>query len=248
MTQKNFSKQAKSYAAYRPEYPGSLYKFIFSHLKQSQTAWDAGTGSGQSAAILANHFTTVHASDISAEQLTHAIKKPNIIYAEAPSENSGYPSNSFDLVTAAQAIHWFDFDAFYEEVRRVARKHALIAVFGYGRLQSESGINPVIQKLYDLAFQAYFSSARRFVEEHYQTIPFPFEEIPAPAFSIETRWTMDQLKGYFDTWSAVQKFISEKGYNPADDAILKIRKVRPNVTPVPVRFPVFLRLGKVCSL
>ncbi len=245
MSESNFSKQAEIYAANRPEYPAELYRFIFSNLKNSNTAWDAGTGSGQVAGVLAEYFNKVYASDISKRQLNHALQKPNIVYASLPSEDTGYPDSLFDLITVAQAIHWFDFDTFYDEVRRVARPKALIAVFGYGRLQSDPYINPVIQKLYDDAFGAWFSTPRKYVEEHYQTIPFPFEEIQSPQFSIETRWTPDRFEGYFNSWSSIQKLIEVQGYNPADEAMSQIRQKLSGSAAIAVSFPLFLRLGRI---
>jgi SAM-dependent methyltransferase len=245
MSDENFSKQAGQYAAHRPVYPQELYRFIFSHLHSKETAWDAGTGSGQAAGVLAEHFTTVHASDISPQQLNHAVQKPNIVYTVMPSEKTSYPSAMFDLITVAQAIHWFDMDAFYEEVRRVAKTKALIAVFGYGRLQSCPRINPVIQSLYDTAFGAWFSSARSFVEKHYQTIPFPFMEIPSPAFTINAQWTPDRLAGYFNSWSAMQRLKEEQNYHPADEAMKQIRKKLADSSSISVSFPVFLRLGRI---
>ena len=245
MAENNFSKQAEIYAANRPEYPAELYQFIYHHLKKNEFAWDAGTGSGQVAGVLAEYFSKVYANDISKRQLNHAVQKPNIVYASLPSEDTGYPYSLFDLITVAQAIHWFDFDTFYNEVRRVARPKALIAIFGYGRLQTVPRINPVIQKLYDDAFGAWFSTPRKYVEEHYQTIPFPFQEIPSPQFSFESRWTPERLEGYFNSWSSIQKLKEVQGHNPADEAMNQIRQKLSGSAAIPVSFPLFLRLGRI---
>jgi hypothetical protein len=42
-----FSENAADYSAYRPDYPDQLFEFIFSHVKDFDTAWDCGTGNGQ---------------------------------------------------------------------------------------------------------------------------------------------------------------------------------------------------------
>lgn len=238
-----FSNQAGSYKKYRPVYPTDLYDFIFQHLSRRRNAWDCGTGSGQAAAYLADHFEKVYANDISRAQLDHAFKKENIHYFNKPAEDTGFPSRFFDLITVAQAIHWLDFGRFYEEVNRTAREDALIAVFGYGRIQTAGDMQKYIEQLYDNAFGKYYSSNRRFVEESYRSIPFPFNEIPAPQFEYHTRWSADELEGYFNTWSAVHKYRDEYGTNPVNQVVDEIKKTIRTDDKMHVRFPVFLRLG-----
>lgn len=242
---KLFSKQADYYAQYRPVYPKDLYDFIFRHLVQKSFAWDCGTGSGQVAAILAEHFQKVYASDISTEQMVHAPEKENIEYHNVPAENTGYPDNTFDLITVGQAIHWFDFDKFYEEVNRTAKPGALLSAFGYGKLKINRELDPIIHGFYKDMFEEYFSEVRRHINNEYQTIPFPFEEIPTPTFKIRLQWTIDDLAGFFNSWSTVQKTKTEKGYNPADTILEKIKSKLPSDQPFEVEFPVFMRLGRV---
>jgi ubiquinone/menaquinone biosynthesis C-methylase UbiE len=243
--QNNFSKQAEFYSRYRPVYPPLMYEFLFRHLERKKYAWDCGTGSGQVAGYLAGHFEQVYANDISAEQLEQAVKKDNIQYVNKPAENTGFPPGLFDLVTAAQAIHWFDIDRFYEEVRRTTRQNGLLAVFGYGKIQINREVDPVINDLYKRAFSTYFRQNREYLNQEYRTIPFPFDEIPAPRFTIKSHWTLNDLEGYFNSWSPVQRFKSEKEYNPADETMEIITGKLPAGKPFEVRFPVFMRLGRV---
>lgn len=240
-----FSKQAELYARYRPDYPPAMYDFIFDHLSRRQTAWDCATGSGQVAKYLDDHFEKVIATDISKEQLSYAPKKGNIEYRNVPAEDSGLPANYFDLITVAQAIHWFDFGKFYREVRRVAKRDALLAVIGYGMVRVRQDVNPIIDGLYEEAFTTYFSNSRMFLDNNYETIPFPFDEISSPDFSNTFRWTLAELQGYFNSWSAIQKIKSERGYNPANETIAKLKKKLPRDQKLQVTFPMFLRLGKV---
>jgi ubiquinone/menaquinone biosynthesis C-methylase UbiE len=244
MYQKAFSKQARFYADYRPAYPEEMYRFIFQHLNRKKTAWDCGTGTGQVAGYLAGHFETVHASDINSEQLKHAVQKKNIRYSNTPAEQTGYPDSIFDLITVAQAIHWFNFDAFYREVQRTARKDALLAVIGYGMFETGLEIDSIIGQFYEDTFGCYFSECRKYVEEKYNTIPFPFDEIPSPQFSISVEWSLEHLDGFFNSWSAVQAFRDEHGYSPADEIMKKIRETVGNDS-IKGTFPVFIRLGRV---
>ncbi len=240
-----FSKQAELYARYRPDYPKALYDFIFDHLAARDKAWDCATGSGQVATYLADYFDEVIATDISDEQLSHAPQKSNILYSVAAAEDSGLPADTFDLITVAQAIHWFDFEQFYAEVNRVAKDKALLAVIGYGMVCINDEADPIIDALYEEAFGAYYNKNRTYLDNEYQTIPFPFGEIPSPSFQNDYQWSLDQLEGYFNSWSAVQKMKFDQGYNPVNDTITKLSNVLADTQHISVTFPVYLRLGKI---
>ena len=78
-------------------------------------AWDVATGSGQAAVELAARFDRVVATDASAAQLASAEARPNVTYLHEPAERSSLDDASADLVTVAQALHWFDHRAFFAE-------------------------------------------------------------------------------------------------------------------------------------
>lgn len=237
-----FSTQSKAYATFRPTYPQALYDFILSHVKDKTNAWDCATGNGQVAQYLADHFDKVYATDISQQQLDHAIQKENIYYSLSPAEKTSFINNQFDLITVAQALHWFDRDAFYGEAKRVARPGALLAVWGYDLLCIEPIVDELVMDFYKHVVGPYWDSARKFVEEKYQTLSFPVEEIKAPAFSITVQWTINQLTGYFSSWSATQKYIQETGLDPVSPFIKRLAKYwkQPAMT---VTFPLFTRIG-----
>src|SRR5258706_6836941 len=132
----NFSTQSDKYAKYRPAYPDALYEYLLSIVPGRENAWDCGTGNGQIAQVLAQSFDKVFATDISRQQIDNAIIHPRIEYSVQPAEKTSFPDDSFDLVTVAQAIHWFDFQAFYQEVHRTIRNRGVLAVIGYGLIQT----------------------------------------------------------------------------------------------------------------
>jgi len=241
----NFSEQADLYAQYRPVYPKAMYDFIFRHVPQKRVAWDCGTGSGQAAIYLAEHFEEVYANDISKEQLDNAPERENITYFNVPAENTGFPENKFDLITVAQAIHWFDFNNFYKEVYRTAKNKALLAAICYDIVQVDEELNLMIKKFYDKAFERYFGKNREYIDEQYQTIPFPFGEIEAPEFSMSYQWESSDLEGYFNSWSAVQKIKKTDGINPVDHWMEELKSKWPKNEVKEVTFPIFLRLGKI---
>jgi SAM-dependent methyltransferase len=242
----NFSNHAAGYAAFRPVYPAELYDYLLSLVKDKSLAWDCGTGNGQVAGVLADYFDRVEASDISQAQLDHAVSKPNIYYQLAPAEKTAIQAGSVNLVTVAQAIHWFDFDAFYREVYRVSKPGAVVAVWCYSLLTVNEQVDQIIQNLYaDTLGDQYWDSERRFVDEHYQTIPFPFEEITAPEFSIRVSWTLDHLLGYLNSWSAVQHYIRKNGVNPITGITSGLKEAWGNQENWEIRFPLFTRIGRV---
>src|SRR5205823_14795537 len=118
---------AGEYRRFRPTYPPRLFEVLADWSPALRLAWDCGTGNGQAALALAEWFERVIATDRSPEQIAQATPHPGIDYRVAPAEDSGLADSSVDLVTVAQAVHWFDLHRFYAEVRRVARPRALIA-------------------------------------------------------------------------------------------------------------------------
>ncbi len=237
------SNHAKQYAAFRPTYPKALYDFIFTHVKKFDTAWDAGTGNGQVARDLSLRFKKVVATDISAKQLTNAYQADNVFYSVA-GEVTTLPDRHVDLITVAQAIHWMDIPKFYKEVNRVANKDALLAVWGYSLLSISPEIDKELTHFYTQVVAPYWDAERKLIDQQYQTIPFPFEEIPTPTINFSFAWTLEELQGYLTTWSAVQKFIQANQIDPVEEFMKRVKsswcadKMR-------ICFPLFLRLGKI---
>jgi ubiquinone/menaquinone biosynthesis C-methylase UbiE len=245
MSKDLFSGHANLYATFRPTYPEELYQFIFQFLNAKSVAWDCGTGNGQVAKRIAEGFEQVYASDLSESQIRHAVEIPNVTYYVCPAETTPFNDESFDLITVGQALHWFNVEKFYEEVRRVAKPGALLAIWGYGNITINETLDPVIQHLYSAVVGKYWDEARRHVETGYKHIPFPFEEIPSPAFYIKQDWTLQHLVGYLESWSATQRYIKEIKENPVPAVQQVLEKNWGEEQALAVRFPVFLRLAKV---
>ncbi len=211
-----FSAHASAYARYRPGYPEALFAYLASLGPARDLAWDCATGNGQAAHGLAPHFARIVATDASADQIANAAPHERIVYHVAPAAESPLDPHSADLVTVAQAVHWFDHDRFYAEVRRVLKPGGALAVWTYGLLQITPPVDAVIMKLYEDLVGPYWPPERRLVEAGYRTIPFPFEEIQPPAFDIDLAWSLDDLLGYLGTWSATRRFMNAHGANPVD--------------------------------
>lgn len=241
----NFSTGSSEYATFRPESPKEIFDFLFSRLDNFSIAWDCGTGNGQVAARLAERFRVVYGTDISQAQLDLAKQAGNILYLQERAEQTSLPDNSIDLITVAQAIHWFDFEKFYAEVKRVARPGALIAVWTYSLLRLAPAIDEVVDNLYMNITGPYWDKERKYVDEAYRTIPFPFEEVQAPEFGITKQWNIAQVAGYLRTWSGVKHYQQKENHDPVSMIMNDLKKAWGRDDLHGVRWPVHIRVGVV---
>ncbi|MDX1407612.1 MAG: class I SAM-dependent methyltransferase [Saprospiraceae bacterium] len=241
----HFSGHAAEYASFRPGYPEDLFRFIETLVPRRAGCWDVGTGSGQLAFPLADRFEAVFATDISARQIAHATRRANIYYSVQPAESTSFPEAGFDLVTVGQAIHWFDFEQFYHEVKRVTTQEGILLVAGYGLSTVDPAVDAIVWRLYDNIVGSYWDPERDFIAAGYRTIPFPFEEIPCPKLSMTCSWTVRQMTGYLRTWSAVRHYVQDKGNDPVEHIEQALFGVWPAGVRKQVIFPLLLRAGRV---
>jgi len=190
-------------------------------IQHRNLAWDCATGNGQAAVILSEYFEQVIASDASKEQIENAQHRDNIQYEVFPAEGTSLADNSVDLITIAQALHWFNLDDFYKEAKRVLRRDGddgsvggVIAAWAYGVHSVSPEIDNITHLLYEDILGSYWPKERKIVENKYKGIPFPFQEIDTPAFQIELDWSLSELLCYVYTWSSVQKYIQKNNADP----------------------------------
>jgi SAM-dependent methyltransferase len=242
-----FSTVAREYASFRPGYPSELFAWLARISPARDAVWDCGCGSGQASVALAEHFAVVHATDAAPEQIDAAKPHPRVRYSVAQAENCGLPDQSMDLVTVAQALHWFDVTAFCAEAVRVARVGALLAVWNYPRPQFvDAELDRRFFTFYSQVVGPYWPHERRHIEAGYRTLPFPFEEIETPEFGVELNWNLDQVAGYASTWSATARYRQALGADPVPllrDALAA--EWPANSASVAIRMPLGLRVGKL---
>lgn len=210
----HFSTKSDRYAKYRPTYPDALFQYLASLVPNGGVAWDCATGSGQAALKLTNHFHEVIATDASAEQLAHAKRHEKITYRLAHAERSGLEANGVDLVTVAQALHWFDLPRFFDEAKRVLKEHGVLAVWCYSWVHTSPPIDSIVHRLYQDVLGPYWPPQRQLVQERYQTIDFPFRELDPPMMEMSACWSLELFVHYLRTWCAMHRYWAANRTDP----------------------------------
>ena len=239
----HFSKQAADYAKFRPGYPQKLFDYLGSIAPSRTLAWDCGTGNGQAAVGLASVFHRVIATDASEKQISNAQPHERLEYRVARAEESALESASIDLIMVAQALHWFDLDLFYDEVRRVLKKNSVLAASAYNLLHIQPAIDEVINRYYFEVVGPFWPPERVLVEK-FDELPFPFFEIQTPSFEMIAQWNLEHLVGYLRSWSATQRFMAANQRDPLEQIIDELRRAWGNPQEVrTVLWPLILRVG-----
>lgn len=244
----HFSGHAARYAAARPHYPAVLFEWLAAQAPARRLAWDAGCGNGQAACALAEHFEHVVASDPSQAQIAAALPHPRVDYRVEPAETPSLEPASVDLVTVAQALHWFDLARFHAAVGRVLRPRGVIAVWSYGLTHVDAAVDAVFMQLYDDVLGRYWPPERVHVEQGYRRLPFPYAPIEVPEFVVEHDWTLAQYVDYLRSWSATQRYLQAEGNDPV--ALLEAAFARAwgaSDATRRVRWPLAMRVGRAAD-
>ncbi|MGH8126977.1 MAG: class I SAM-dependent methyltransferase [Gammaproteobacteria bacterium] len=239
----HFSGHAAAYAAARPDYPTELFTWLAAMAPARGCAWDCATGNGQAAQALAEHFERIIATDASAEQIANAAPHPRVEYRVAPAAAPGLEPSSIDLVTVAQAVHWFDRPHFYDAATQALRQEGLIAVWSYGLFTIDPEMDAVIDGFYDHLIGPYWPPERKLIDEHYATLYFPFAEITPPEFVMVQTWTLAHVLAYLRTWSAVQRYQRAKQHDPVDTIASEFTRLWDDAPHREVIWPLYLRAG-----
>lgn len=240
----HFSGHADAYVQHRPRYPEALFTWLASVIRGRELAWDAGTGNGQVAVALTEHVDRVVATDASADQLAHAEAHARVEYRNEPSDRVSLSDGSVDLVTAGAAAHWFDLDSFYGEVRRVAKRGAVIALFSYGPRDIAEAIGPAVRRFHEEVLRDFWSERIQYVHDRYATLPFPFEPIAAPALEMRAEWNLQEVLAFLETWSAAQRYFEERGTRATDEIAAELTAAWGDpARRREIRYPLFIRVG-----
>lgn len=239
----HFSTGSDEYHKYRPDYPTELFQWLASVSNGHELAWDCATGTGQAARQLAPFYKRIIGTDASRQQINQAETTKNIHYAVATEINPYIAGNSVDLVTIAQAIHWFDTGLFFREVTRVLKPGGALAVWGYNLLHINQDIDVIINDLYWNTLNGFWPKERKILEQGYSTFELPFTEIQTPEFEMTQQWNPEQLLGYLGTWSAVRQYMKDKRENPLERVSECIYALWAEKTVLTITWPLTLRVA-----
>ncbi|KAL4351640.1 hypothetical protein GQ457_06G035260 [Hibiscus cannabinus] len=211
-----FDQQADLYLDARPTYPSHWYSMLAARTPRHSLALDVGTGNGQAAIGVAEHYDAVVGTDVSEAQLQHAIPHPKVTYLYTPSSISDDDflssiggENSVDLITVAQAVHWFDLPKFYSLVSRLLRRPGgILAVWCYNDIVVSPTFDPVMKRFHDTTLP-YWNPNIQYLFDGYKTLPFPFESVGLGsegkplALDIPKKLTLEGFLRMLRSWSAV---------------------------------------------
>jgi ubiquinone/menaquinone biosynthesis C-methylase UbiE len=222
-----------------------LFRYLATIAPRKHLAWDCATGNGQAAVALAEVFERVIATDASEKQIGNAEAHARVDYRVAPAENSGIESHTVDLITVAQALHWFELERFYAEVRRVLKSQGVVAAWAYKLAQVEPAIDQVVNRYYTEVVGVYWPEERVLVER-FEELPFSFPELAAPPFEMTAEWNAEHLIGYLRTWSATQRFMAANQRDPLKDVEEDLRSAWGDVDQRRrVAWPLTVRVARV---
>ncbi|MFW5973133.1 MAG: class I SAM-dependent methyltransferase [Bacteroidota bacterium] len=239
-----FSEQSEPYVDYGPAYPIELTEYLSSIVDSHERAWNAGAGSGKLARQLAERFDEVIATGVTEALVKPAPSHPRVRYEGVQAGRVAVEDGSVDLIAAAQAAHWFDLPTFYSEVRRVCRSGAAIALISYKLPRIDPKIDPFVFGYANQIVGSYWSPRRAHVDAGYLTLPFPFEELTAPLFSMTEEWTVEEFISHLGSWPATLNYERTHGSDPRigirDELARQWGHGRRSV-----EWPIRMRLGRV---
>ena len=243
-----FGQAAADYASARPSYPAALFDWLAEIAPRRGNVWDCGTGNGQAAVDLARRFQNVHATDFSAGQIAAAKPAPNITYAVAPAERSGLPDGWADLVTVSNALHWFDFDPFWPEVKRSSASDAVFVAWAYNWFYVAKDFDEAVTTRFRAIIAPFWAPNNKLNWDGYRDtdIKFPFPRISHPAFAIELHWTFRQILAFMRTWSAYRLSQNDPAATAAmTELVVELERTYRADEVFQVRMPLVMVAGKI---
>lgn len=222
---KFFDDKSEVYKSARPIYPDALIERFAELASERKLVWDCATGNGQAAVGLSKYFESVHATDVSNNQILNALGGENIEYHVEEAESSSLANESVDLITVAQALHWFKFESFWQVVDRVLKPGGSFVSWGYDWFQVNKEVDDIIEKLILRKIHPYWAPQNRILWDGYKDVGFPLKRINIEPWKLEMYWNIDQLFSYIHSWSATRRCMETEGTLFFEEAYESVSKV-----------------------
>lgn len=196
-----FTHRVADYVRYRPDYPPALLRWLHEvqGVAPSWTVADIGAGTGISSKMFldAGHPVVAVEPNAAMRQAAQDMlgASPRFRAVDGSAESTGLPDASVDLVSAAQAFHWFDQQAVKPEWRRILRPEGLVAVYwNTRRLTGTPFLEGYEQLLLDFGTD-YSSVAERYGDDAHMRRWFGAGLHGVASFPHAQRLDFDSLKG-----------------------------------------------------
>lgn len=192
MNETKFDGKGEIYAQFRPSYPQECIETLFADfgLTKSTVFADVGAGTGKLTQLLLEKGCTVYAVEPNADMRKIAEEAlsafPNFISVNGTAEHTALPACSVSCVTAAQAFHWFDRQAFRKECQRILKPGGIVILLWNSRDEDSALVqeNDRINRLYCPNFKGFSGGMRGAQQEGefadffsdgvYRTLTFDF--------------------------------------------------------------------------
>lgn len=121
-----------------------------------------------------------------------------------------------------------------------------MAAWSYGACRAGDDVEPLLRRFEHETLGPYWNPCRRWVDEGYRTVPFPFPPLSTPGFELRVEWSLSQLGEYLSSWSAVATYRQVHGVDPVEPLLLDIIKHwgSPERARV-ITWPLGIRVGRV---
>jgi len=178
-------------------------------------ALDVACGTGQSTVALKEIASRVVGTDVSREMLARAPREAGVRYVEASAEDLPFADGSFQLITVALALHWFDRSRFLAEARRVLEPSGWLIIYD-NRFFGEMKENPKHERWYRENYLVRYPSPPRDNE------PLTYDEcrkhglrfVEREIYTNEVSFSAEELASYLMTQSNVTAAVDDGAESP----------------------------------
>lgn len=141
-SRERFSDRVADYIRYRPDYPDAAVSALLEAVPQQAVVADIGSGTGIFTRQLLARGLSVHGVEPNAAMRAAAETllddSPGFVSVDGQAENTGLAASSIDLITAAQAFHWFHNDDARDEFLRIMKPAGRLALIWNQRDQRDA--------------------------------------------------------------------------------------------------------------
>jgi SAM-dependent methyltransferase len=140
-----FTRKAEVYAKYRPSYPKEILKLLCVQIgfTKDRVVADVGSGTGLLSRIFLDNGNLVYGVEPNSEMRAFAERDlsryPKFVSVNHIAEDTGLPGKSIDLVTAGQALHWFDREKARTEFARILKPSGYVLII-YNERKKQDGL------------------------------------------------------------------------------------------------------------